>query len=521
MAVIVNPVNGQSASAFDAGDVSGMLVRFANQTIAGADIPVQYPEFERTVEEYGSILADVRIPAPQGYEPNPDTTDICGPYYFNVDASYSQPWKQAQYAMEFRRVDLTKAVGDQAAFNDLLSRIMNATREGYQAEVNQAMEDAILLGTHDVDSMPTALLNYDGEDSSLASAIANATKGWLNTTSRVHVLNNPTWDDIVTEVRNVVDDMLRANSKYLGKTEDGVTSKAGVNGYGARIEDLVVLMPYWLYNRMDTAYLQTLIRLQSVEAFPPIIKYGGRMSVDTSTGTIFGYPIIIMDRRVLLHVVRHMEYVSEDVRCRWSTVYQLNVEHGIKYCPWYKAYAIVTPMPTANNAGQLNVADIQSNVSTINTNVGGIGANVRNIATYTSAIRTAVAADNPGAYSNMQVNMENTTNNAQTMKNDISALRTGVVREDPSSYADIQSTIVNQGTSLRAIADNVGDIRTGTVDANPSGKATIQTSVATGTQAAAASAEPAAEQPASAEPTAAPTTEATPDTKATSTKTSK
>ena len=96
MGVIVNPVNGQSASAFDAGDVSGMLVRFANQTIAGADIPVQYPEFERTVDEYGSILADVRIPAPEGYEPNPDTTDICGPYYFNVDASYAQPWKQAQ-----------------------------------------------------------------------------------------------------------------------------------------------------------------------------------------------------------------------------------------------------------------------------------------------------------------------------------------------------------------------------------------------------------------------------------------
>ena len=447
MAVIVNPVNGQSASAFDAGDVSGMLVRFANQTIAGADIPVQYPEFERTVEEYGSILADVRIPAPRGYEPNPDTTDICGPYYFNVDASYSQPWKQAQYAMEFRRVDLTKAVGDQAAFNDLLSRIMNATREGYQAEVNQAMERAFLWGDVTLGDMPTALVNYNADGTTLAKAITSATKGWLNTTSRVEVLESPTWDDIVTEVRNIVDAMLRANSIYLGKTEDNVTSKAGVNGYGARIEDLVVLMPYWLYNRMDTAYLQTLIRLQSVEAFPPIIKYGGRMSVSAPSGTIYGYPIIIMDRRVLLHVVRHMEYVSEDVRCRWSTVYQLNVEHGIKYCPWYKAYAIVTPMPTANNVGQRNVADI----------------------------------------------------------------RTAVARANPSEYADIQSTIVNQGTNLRAISSDVESIRTGTVDANPSGKATIQTSVATGTQAAAASAEPAAE----------PAAEAAPETKATNTKTSK
>lgn len=483
MAVIVNPVNGQSASAFDAGDVSGMLVRFANQAIAGADIPVQYPEFERTVEEYGSILADVRIPAPQGYEPNPDTTDICGPYYFNVDASYAQPWKQAQYAMEFRRVDLTKAVGDQGAFNDLLSRIMNATREGYQAEVNQAMENAFLLGGTD-GSVKTALINYYDNAQNISAALNTFSKGWLNTTSRIEVLETPTWDDIVTEVRNVVDDMRRANSNYLGKTEDGVTSKAGVNGYGARIEDLVVLMPYWLYNRMDTAYLQTLIRLQSVEAFPPIIKYGGRMTLDPSGGvTPVFYPIIIMDRRVLLHVVRHMEYVSEDVRCRWSTVYQLNVEHGIKYCPWYKAYAIVTPMPTANNAGQLNVADI----------------------------RTAVAADNPGAYSNMQVNMVNTAsnvlsikNNTTSMQSDVEDLRAAVAAPDTSAFTNMQQ---NAERSLAA----VNAIRQGTVDANPGDKPTIQTSVATGTQAAAASAEPAAE----------PAAEAAPETKATNTKTSK
>lgn len=476
MAVIVNPVNGQSASAFDAGDVSGMLVRFANQTIAGADIPVQYPEFERTVEEYGSILADVRIPAPQGYEPNPDTTDICGPYYFNVDASYSQPWKQAQYAMEFRRVDLTKAVGDQAAFNDLLSRIMNATREGYQAEVNTAMEDAFLLGGAD-SSVKTALINYHDGSHTISSALSYLNKGWLNTTSRYKVLDTPTWDDIVTEIRNTVDDMRRANSNYLGKTEDGVTSKAGVNGYGARIEDLVVLMPYWLYNRMDTAYLQTLIRLQSVEAFPPIIKYGGRMTLATSQGvTPVYYPIIIMDRRVLLHVVRHMEYVSEDVRCRWSTVYQLNVEHGIKYCPWYKAYAIVTPMPTANNVGQLNVA----------------------------GIRAAVAYEDPSVYGPIQQNVAR-------LETNVSDIREAVAAPDPSSYTNTQTTIVSALTKLTSIDENTEALRTGTVDANPSGKATIQTSVVTGTQAAAASAEPAAEPPA----------EATPDTKATGTKTSK
>lgn len=384
MAVIVNPVNGQSASAFDAGDVSGMLVRFANQTIAGADIPVQYPEFERTVEEYGSILADVRVPAPQGYEPNPDTTDICGPYYFNVDASYAQPWKQAQYAMEFRRVDLTKAVGDQGAFNDLLSRIMNATREGYQAEVNQSMEGAFL---HAQSPGANALLMYGASATDLSAAITGGSMGLLNATSRVEVLEAPTWDDIVTEIRNVVDDMLRANTNYLGKTEDGVGSNVTVNGYGARIEDLVVLMPYWLYNRMDTTYLQTLIRLQSVEAFPPIIKYGGRVTLDNGTN---GYPIIIMDRRVLLHVVRHMEYVSEDVRCRWSTVYQLNVEHGIKYCPWYKAYAIVTPMPTANNASQTNVARILSNVADIRT--GAVDTDPSGKATIQTSVATSTRA---------------------------------------------------------------------------------------------------------------------------------
>lgn len=477
MAVIINPVNGQNAAAFDADDVSGLLVRFANQLISGADIPLLYPEFERTVAEYGSILADVRIPAPEGNAPDPETTKICGPYYFDFDAVYNQPWEQAQYAMEFRRVDLTKAVSDQSAFNDLLSRIMNATREGYQAETNRAMEFAFLGGTA---ALKPTLISYAPGAATLSGAISTAGTGWLNNTNRIEVLNTATWDDIVTEIRNIVDDMIRANTIYLGKSANNVGTKATANGYGARIEDLVVLMPYWLYNRMDTAYLQTLIRLQSVEAFPQIIKYGGRMTFTTDLQP--AYPIIIMDRRVLLHVVRHMEYVSEDVRCRWSTVYQLNVEHGIKYCPWYKAYAIVTPMPTANNVSQRNVADI----------------------------RTAVAADNPGAYSNMQVNMVNTTANVQSIKNnttsmqsDVHDLRTAVAAPNASSYNSMQ--------------ENVEAIRQGTVDSDPNGKAPIQTSVATGTQAAAASAEPTAAEPAAEEPTAA----VTPDAKATSTKTSK
>ena len=433
MAVIVNPVNGQNAAAFDADDVSGLLVRFANQLISGADIPLLYPEFERTVAEYGSILADVRIPAPEGNEPDPETTKICGPYYFDFDAVYNQPWEQAQYAMEFRRVDLTKAVGDQAAFNDLLSRIMNATREGYQAETNRAMECAFLGGTA---SLKPTLVSYAPGASTLSGAISMAGTGWLNNTDRIEVFDTATWDDIVTEIRNIVDDMIRANTIYLGKSANNVGTKATANGYGARIEDLVVLMPYWLYNRMDTAYLQTLIRLQSVEAFPQVIKYGGRMTFTTDLQP--AYPIIIMDKRVLMHVVRHMEYVSEDVRCRWSTVYQLNVEHGIKYSPWYKAYAIVTPMPTTNNTSQTNVADI----------------------------------------------------------------RAAVLGERWSMLGSIQSNAATTASSVEAIKNDVSDIRTGTVDVNPSGKATIQTSVATGTQAAAASAEPAAEPAAEAAPEA-------------------
>lgn len=456
MAVIINPVNGQNAAAFDADDVSGLLVRFANQLISGADIPLLYPEFERTVAEYGSILADVRIPAPEGNAPDPETTKICGPYYFDFDAVYNQPWEQAQYAMEFRRVDLTKAVGDQGAFNDLLSRIMNATREGYQAETNRAMECAFLGGTA---ALKPTLISYATGASTLSGAIDMAGTGWLNDTDRIEVLETATWDDIVTEIRNIVDDMIRANTIYLGKSANNVGTKATANGYGARIEDLVVLMPYWLYNRMDTAYLQTLIRLQSVEAFPQIIKYGGRMTFTTDLQP--AYPIIIMDRRVLLHVVRHMEYVSEDVRCRWSTVYQLNVEHGIKYCPWYKAYAIVTPMPTANNASQTNVANVVNDIYDI---------------------RLA----------------------SNTMKQDVRSLRTAVAAPDTSAFTNMQQ---NAERSLAA----VNAIRQGTVDANPGDKPTIQTSVATGTQAAAASAEPAAE----------PAAEAAPETKATNTKTSK
>ena len=115
------------------------------------------------------------------------------------------------------------------------------------------------------------------------------------------------------------------------------------------------------------------------------------------------------------------------------TVYQLNVEHGIKYCPYYKAYAIVTPMPTANNAGQLNVANIDKNV-----------------------------------YSNLLA--------ANTIRADVRSLRDGTVDANPSGKATIQTSVATgtqaAAASAEPAAEPAAEAAEPAAEAAPEAKAT-------------------------------------------------
>lgn len=391
MALII-PINGQTASAFSPDDVHGLIYKFAEEIYTGADIEVQYPEFERTVQEWGGILGDVRVPPATGYAIQESTTSICGPYYFDVDALYYQTWDDKIYWSEYRTDMLERVFNGQTDFNIFMSHVLQRNVEGWRADINKSIESALVKET--ATGSPETLVAYEGESTTLANAISNSTNyGWLNSTSRIEVLENPTWEQLYSEIAAKSLDMTRTNLTYIGQSAGKSASKNTI-GFGNRMSDLIIMIPDELYAYADVTYIQTLERLSGLDKLPQIKPYNGKMTLTNGTT---GYPVIIMDKRVLNHITRKQRAVENYVACRDSQQIGLFKSDMVRYLPYYKAYAIVTPMPnqssstvgirdalyTSNTVSPISVADtayrIRTTVDKIDDNVDNTDSLVNNI----------------------------------------------------------------------------------------------------------------------------------------------
>lgn len=348
MALII-PINGQIASVFSPDDVHGLIYKFAEEIYTGADIEVQYPEFERTVQEWGGILGDVRVPPATGYAIQDNTTSICGPYYFDVDALYYQTWDDKIYWSEYRTDMLERVFNGQTDFNIFMSHVLQRNVEGWRADINKSIESALVKEA--TTGSQETLVAYNSSATTLSSAITSSSSyGWLNGlmngASRIEVLENPTWEQLYSEIAAKSLDMTRTNRTYIGQTDSGTASKNTI-GFGNRMSDLIIMIPDELYAYADVTYIQTLERLSGLDKLPQIKPYNGKITL--SNGTT-GYPVIIMDKRVLNHITRKQRAVENYVACRDSQQIGLFKSDMVRYLPYYKAYAIVTPMPESSTS---------------------------------------------------------------------------------------------------------------------------------------------------------------------------
>ena len=405
-AFIVNPINGTSATAFQPSDVSGILTKFAQEIITGSSITQKYPMFERTVEQWGGILGDIRVPPAARQPVDPNTTAICGPYYFQNDAVYYDTWQEDFYPSEYRRVELSKVFNGEMAFNDFIQRVLQRNIEGFRADVNAAIVNALCGREPNSSAIPTRLVGYNPTSTSLGAAMTNS-KGWLNA-SRMEVLQDPTWDDLFAEIGHIARDMTFSNTDYIGYANDsnGAPNVASKNtiGFGNEMSDLIICMPEKLYSYADMAYIQRLENLIGLNKLPEIVLYDG--SIKYTGGE--GFAVIIMDKRVLNHVTRYQEVLNSDIACRASTQLILHVNHMYKYMPYYKAFAIVTPMPESSTStagirdalytsaaytvSPISVADtayrIRTTLNTIDDNVDNVEAFVNNMNVTLNSIET-------------------------------------------------------------------------------------------------------------------------------------
>lgn len=333
MAVIVSPISGKSVDTIDIDSVYGLLAADLVALYAGAGIDFRYPEMERTYGEYGAMIKEGRVPAAEGRNVNPNTTALCDPAYLEMDSKVYDNWLEAVYPVEIRRVDLTKVVTDQASYEDLLSRIVFSTVEGYKKEVNTAI-DRMFLRT-----IPT------GGDGTVSSLIAFDIDNGIPTPdsqllgNRYEMLEGaagaPTFRQVWSEILATCFDMVVENNTY---TE-------GNNVYGAKMEDLVIYVPHKFLAYSDIGYVQRLFNERGLNKLPEIRTHNGGEGDHLSDGATYFFAYIL-DKRVINHVTRFYESGSHDVDCRKSRVFDLHVEHMLKYAPFYKAFAIGFQMPT-------------------------------------------------------------------------------------------------------------------------------------------------------------------------------
>ena len=327
MAVITNPVTGEAASVFNPADVIGLAYKCAQSIITGADITLKYPQFETTLDQWGGYIEEARIPATESHAVDKNGTAIKH-YYFDIDAQYFQNWTEKQYTKEIRRTDAMKVLRGEMEFSDLVAKIVMSNVEGYRNDTNAGISNTFLSGLGSEGD--GALLVLDSSGGSISEAIVGGTLK----DSRCEILGSEsapaTYEQIYSKIMFRCKDMTFANATYT----------VGTKIYGANMTDLCIVMPIDFISNASIEFISKLYNLSEIGKLPDIIE------TDSLTGEYATSKklnaIIIMDKRVIRHVVKEFE-TPEPVYNRESRsdYFDLNVVDMIRVLPFYKAWAIV------------------------------------------------------------------------------------------------------------------------------------------------------------------------------------
>ena len=334
MAVITNPYTGETASVFNPLDVIGLAYKCAQSIITGADITLKYPQFETTLDQWGGYIEEARIPATESHSVNKTGTAI-NHYYFDLDAQYFQNWTEKQYTKEIRRTDAMKVLRGEMEFSDLVAKIVMSNVEGYRNETNKAI--AWTFGSADARlSGGTALLTVNPDATSLSETFTSEGNPGFLAPDRIEVLGTSgaaaTYEQIFSKIMFRCKDMTFSNSTYT----------VGTKAYGATMSDLCIVAPIDFLSSASIEFISKLYNLSELGKLPEIIETDA-LSATYNDGTVKkANAIIIMDKRVVRHVVKEFE-TPEPIYNRESRsdYFDLNVVDMIRVLPFYKAWAIV------------------------------------------------------------------------------------------------------------------------------------------------------------------------------------
>lgn len=338
MAVITDLITGANVEAITVNDVYGLAERIVEQVIEGADISFKYPELNRTISEWGSIIGTARIPATESRTVDPETMTKNAPAYPTPSVLYFNEWTEKVYPAEWRRIDASKVLSGDLEFAAFVAKVVNANLEGYRKDVNLGIKKVLSYATNETPAKFAEVI-IDTTTATAPTVSTNA-KSILGNMGQYEVLENATFDDVYTEIMRISELMQFDNDDFSGSFV-----------CGANRDDLVIYAPVDFMASQSIEYKTRLRQLESFRDLPEI---------KTTDGNVFEYTdgedvaqkkcvILIQDKRFLSHVERWRETQAGYDRERKSEYNDLHVEDAIIANTLYKAYAIVFDLPKVQN----------------------------------------------------------------------------------------------------------------------------------------------------------------------------
>lgn len=324
---ITNPTTGSPTPINSVDDVYGLALMYGRLLVGGANIQSRYDFFDKDFLEYGAIVADHKVKAVQSHEVDPRNHNFGSAQYAEVVSLYFAEWNDRSYETEIKDSEAYAVVDGSTSFEVFVAQIINALNEGERLEKNQNYEKLL----YQYGDTGRALVVYDtAYEPSSPDGIRNVFGGVLGDLNQHEVLDNPTDEQVFTEIRNVVKAMTFENTEYSG-------------GYlcGARLEDLAIIAPYEWLNETGVNFLSRLFNLEQADLLARIIEAPiGHHKLTFGSDVAKVNTIFILHRNAIGRVVRYRSSMTDFVRQRWSRWFGNEVVDMYYYNKYEKAYAI-------------------------------------------------------------------------------------------------------------------------------------------------------------------------------------
>lgn len=337
---INNPATGVPTPLDSVDAVYGLALMYGRLLVGGANIQSRYDFFDKDFMQYGAIVADVKVKAVESQAVNPNNAQFGAPKYAEVLPLYFAEWNDRSYEVEIKDSEAYAVVDGSTSFEVFVAQIINALNEGERMEKNANYERLLFNPKATSDNKDASALITIDTDSSIPetpAVLGTHMGGILKTIGQYEIFDNPTNEQVFTEIRNVVKGMTFENGTYSG-------------GYisGARLEDLAIIAPYEWLNETGVTFLSRLFNLSEADLLARIIEAPNLQttfaagSANSKVSTIF-----ILHRNAIGRVVRYRSSMTDFVRQRWSRWFGNEVVDMYYFNKYEKAYALIINEYTA------------------------------------------------------------------------------------------------------------------------------------------------------------------------------